>query len=104
MRTLTTTKLFVLALLLVIPLTAACGRTVGEAVDDTTITTRVKTAMLNDPQVGGLGIDVDTFRGVVTLSGGVRTAEERQQAIALARRVDGVSEVKDALQVVPEGQ
>jgi osmotically-inducible protein OsmY len=93
-----------LAVLLALPLTAACGKTIGERIDDTTITTRVKTAMLNDPAVGGLGIDVDTFKGVVTLSGRVKSQAEHDQAIALARRVNGVTEVKDALQVVPEGQ
>lgn len=81
---------------------AACGKTVGEAIDDTTITTRVKTAMLNDPAVGGLRIDVDTFKGVVTLSGRVKSQAERDQAIALARQVGGVVEVKDALQILPE--
>jgi osmotically-inducible protein OsmY len=81
---------------------AGCGRTVGETIDDTTITTRVKTAMLNDPGVGGLRIDVDTFKGVVTLSGRVKTPAERDQAIALARQVDGVVEVKDALQIIPD--
>jgi osmotically-inducible protein OsmY len=74
-----------LALVLVALVTVACGKTVGEAIDDTTITTRVKTAMLNDPAVGGLSIDVDTFKGVVTLSGRVRTQAEKDQAIALAR-------------------
>jgi osmotically-inducible protein OsmY len=82
--------------------TMACGKTVGEAIDDTTITTRVKTAMLNDPTVGGLRVDVDTFKGVVTLSGRVKSQTERDQAVALARGIDGVSEVKDALQVIPE--
>ena len=80
----------------------ACGRTVGETLDDTTITTRVKTAMLNDPAVGGLRIDVDTFQGVVTLSGRVKSQGERDQALALARQIDGVVEVKDALQVLPD--
>ena len=93
----------VLALLLVL-MTLACGKTVGEAIDDTTITTRVKTAMLNDPTVGGMRIDVDTFKGVVTLSGRVQSQAEREQAVALARGVDGVTEVKDALQIIPEGQ
>src|SRR5688572_25871161 len=93
----------ILAVALVIPLTAACGKTVGQAIDDTTITTRVKTAMLNDAQVGGLRIDVDTFKGVVTLSGRVKSQAERNQALTLARRVSGVTEVKDALQVIPEG-
>jgi len=95
-------KRWLIALALLVPLTAACGKTVGETIDDTTITTRVKTAMLNDPAVGGLSIDVDTFKGVVTLSGRVKTQAERNQAITLARRTTGVVEVKDALQVVPE--
>ena len=57
--------------------------------------------MLNDPSVGGLRIDVDTFKGVVTLSGRVKSESEKQQAVTLARRVSGVTEVKDALQVIP---
>ena len=98
-------KSLLLAIVLIAPLAAAgCGKTVGETIDDTTITTRVKTAMLNDPAVGGLRIDVDTFKGVVTLSGRVKTQTEKDQAIALARRIDGVVEVKDALQVIPDGQ
>lgn len=97
-------KSLILALAVAAPLTVACGKTVGETIDDTTVTTRVKTAMLNDPAVGGLAIDVDTFKGVVTLSGRVKSQAEKDQAIALARRVDGVTEVKDALQVIPEGQ
>jgi osmotically-inducible protein OsmY len=104
MRRLNRTQNLVLALLLAAPLTAACGKTVGEAIDDTTITTRVKTAMLNDEQVGGLRIDVDTFKGVVTLSGPVKSQAEKTQAIAIARRTDGVVEVKDSLQIIPEGQ
>jgi osmotically-inducible protein OsmY len=95
---------WVLALALAVPLTAACGKTVGETIDDTTITTRVKTAMLNDPAVGGLRIDVDTYRGVVTLSGRVKSQAEKDTAVALARRTSGVTEVKDALQVLPEGK
>jgi osmotically-inducible protein OsmY len=102
MKQLNYLKSLVLTLALVIPLTAACGKTVGETIDDTTITTRVKTAMLNDPAVGGLRIDVDTFKGVVTLSGRVKTQAEKDQAMTLARRTQGVTEVKDALQVIPE--
>jgi osmotically-inducible protein OsmY len=104
MRKMSYWKSLALALVLCAPLTAACGKTVGEAIDDTTITTRVKTAMLNDPGVGGLRIDVDTFKGVVTLSGRVKTQAEKDQAVAIARRTDGVAQVKDALQVIPEGQ
>jgi osmotically-inducible protein OsmY len=91
----------VLAAILAAPLLAGCGKTIGETIDDTTITTRVKTAMLNDPAVGGLSIDVDTYKGAVTLSGRVKSQAEHDQAVALARKVDGVTEVKDALQVIP---
>ena len=63
--------------LVVLPLTfAACGKTVGETIDDATITARVKTALLNDPQVGGMKIDVDTTEGVVTMSGIVKSQAE----------------------------
>jgi osmotically-inducible protein OsmY len=91
----------VLAFLVAAPLAVGCGKTVGETIDDATITTRVKTAMLNDKDVGGLRIDVDTFKGVVTLSGRVKSQAERDQAVAIARRTDGVVQVKDALQVLP---
>jgi osmotically-inducible protein OsmY len=97
-------KSLTLALMLTAPLMTGCGKTVGQTIDDTTITTRVKTAMLNDPSVGGLRIDVDTFKGAVTLSGRVKSQAEKDQAITLARRVSGVTEVKDNLQIIPEGQ
>lgn len=102
MKQLSYWKTLTLALVVAAPLTAGCGKTVGETIDDTTITTRVKTAMLNDPQVGGLRVDVDTFKGVVTLSGRVKSQAEHDQAIALARRTSGVVEVKDALQIAPD--
>jgi len=101
MRKLNRIKTLILALLVAAPLTAACGKTIGETIDDTTITTRVKTAMLNDEQVGGLRIDVDTFKGVVTLSGRVKTKDEEAQALALARKIGGVADVKSTLQVQP---
>jgi osmotically-inducible protein OsmY len=94
-------KMTLLAAIVAAPLVAGCGKTIGETIDDTTITTRVKTAMLNDPNVSGTGIDVDTYKGVVTLSGRVKSQPEHDQAVALARQVNGVTEVKDALQVIP---
>ena len=94
-------KMTLFAAIVALPLVTGCGKTIGETIDDTTITTRVKTSMLNDPAVSGTGIDVDTFKGVVTLSGRVKSQAEHDQALALARKVDGVTEVKDALQVIP---
>ncbi len=91
-----------LAVTLIAPLLlTACGKSVDETVDDATITTRVKTSLLNDPDVAALRIDVDTFKGVVTLSGAVKTAAERDKAIALARKIGGVTDVKSTLQIQP---
>lgn len=95
-----TAILLVLALLAPLVL-AACGKTVGETIDDATITTRIKTALLNDPDVGGLRIDVDTFKGVVTLSGSVKTKEEEAKAMQIARKIGGVRDVKTTLLVQP---
>lgn len=89
-----------LALVLIAPLlVSACGKTVGETIDDATITTRVKTAFINDPAIGGLRIDVDTFKGMVTLSGAVKSKEEEAKAISLARSIKGVTDVKSTLQI-----
>ena len=89
-----------LALVLIAPLLlGACGKSVGETIDDATITTRVKTAYINDPIVGALRIDVDTFKGVVTLSGRVKSKEEEQKAIQLARGIQGVTDVRSTLQI-----
>ncbi len=93
-----------LALTLAAPLFSGCGAAATRAnvsapVDDATITTRVKTAFINDPVVGAAKIDVDTFKGVVTLSGRVKNKEEEAKAVALARSIKGVTDVKSTLQV-----
>ena len=91
-----------LLVVLIAPVVAAgCGKSIGETIDDATITTRVKTALLNDPEVGGLSIDVDTFKGVVTLSGRVKSKAEEAKAIQIAQRMSGVTDVKSTLQVEP---
>lgn len=96
-----TTVILLVATILAPLLLTACGKSIGETIDDATITTRVKTALLNDPDVGGLRIDVDTFKGVVTLSGRVKSKEEETKAVALARKIGGVSDVKSTLQIQP---
>ena len=93
------TALVLVALLLAPLLVAACGKSVSDTIDDATITTRVKTSLLNDPDVGVLSIDVDTFKGVVTLSGRVKTKEQETKAIALSRKIIGVTDVKSTLQI-----
>ena len=73
---------------------------IGGAMDDATISARVKTVLLNDPQVAATKIDVSTTSGVVTLSGTVKSKADEARAIEVARQVTGVREVKSAL-VVP---
>lgn len=73
----------------------------GAALDDATITTRVKTVLVNDPAIKVARIDVETFKGVVTLSGRVDSKDEEARAIALARTVKGVTDVKSTLQIGP---
>jgi hyperosmotically inducible protein len=89
------------AIMIALPLLTACGKTVGETIDDATITTRVKTAFINDPLIGAARIDVDTFKGVVTLSGRVKSKDEEAKAIALAKSIRGVVDVKSTLQIQP---
>lgn len=72
-------------------------RKVGVAVSDTAISTRVKTALLGDPDVKGRDVQVETFRGTVQLSGFVDSPQSAVRAADIARRVDGVREVRNAL-------
>jgi osmotically-inducible protein OsmY len=94
------------ALALVAPLFAvACGTTTRTnssstgAMDDATVTARVKTVFINDPAIAIARIDVETFKGVVTLSGRVKSKDEEAKAITLARTVRGVTDVKSRLEI-----
>ena len=73
----------------------------SDAIDDGMITVRVKTAFINDPVVGAARIDVETFKGVVTLSGRVKSKDEETKALGLARTIKGVTDVKSTLQIQP---
>jgi hyperosmotically inducible protein len=78
---------------------SACGRTVTVSMDDQAITARVRTALLNEPNLSARDITVQTSRRVVTLSGTVPTGEERDLAIAVARRSAGVADVHSELRI-----
>ena len=77
------------------------GRTVGQVTDDVAIQTAVVSRFLADPQVKGLKIKTEVYRGVVTLYGSVPDEAARAQALQLSRDVKGVVEVQDRLTVVP---
>jgi hyperosmotically inducible protein len=74
-------------------------RTVGVVIDDAGTTVRVKSRLLEDPVVKGLGIDVDTRGGVVFLTGSVGSEREKEQAIKLARETKGVKDVQANLKI-----
>ena len=73
--------------------------TVGNYVDDSTITTRVKTRFAEDQQVSAMRINVETLKGVVQLSGFATSAAEKTRAAQIARDVPGVQEVRNSIVV-----
>jgi len=75
--------------------------TVGEYVDDTTISTKIKEKFIEDKNVSASAIEVETLNGTVQLSGFARSEAERNQAGALARDVKGVKSVKNDILVRP---
>jgi len=71
----------------------------GQYVDDTVITTKVKTAIFNEDTLKMLQINVKSYQGVVQLSGFVDSAKSVSKAGEVARRIEGVKEVKNDLLV-----
>ena len=71
----------------------------GEYVDDTMITTKVKSAILNEPTLKVAEINVETFKGVVQLSGFVKTKTEVDKATVVTREVSGVKSVKNDIRL-----
>ena len=73
--------------------------TVGTVVDDSVITTTVKSALLADPNVKSLDIAVITRKGEVQLSGFVNSQTQIDQATAIAGKVDGVTKVDSEMSI-----
>ena len=71
----------------------------GEYVDDTVITTKVKAAVFNDAALKSAEINVETFKGVVQLSGFVSSQANINRAVEVARSVAGVKSVKNDMRV-----
>lgn len=69
----------------------------GAALDDAAVTAMVKTALIAEPNVKGLAIEVDTLENTVTLSGAVASNELREEAERISRSVQGVKDVKNNL-------
>lgn len=74
-------------------------QTTGAYIDDTAITATVKTRMLENEDVAGTSITVETLNGTVMLSGFAKSEQERATAVSIARKVDGVKSVKNEITV-----
>ncbi|MGE5818188.1 MAG: BON domain-containing protein [Deltaproteobacteria bacterium] len=102
MITKTIVKTWAAAAILVFALTgcqAMTGKSAGRNVDDAAITASVKSTLVADKAVNLTRIDVDTNNGVVSLNGVVDSAQQKDRAEQLTRRVDGVRGINNNLQV-----
>jgi osmotically-inducible protein OsmY len=73
----------------------------GEAIGDAAITGKVKTALIADPDVKALKIDVDTKDHVVTLNGSADKQANADKAVTIAQGVEGVKSVENRLTIKP---
>ena len=67
--------------------------------DDTVVTSKVKAAIFNEPSLKSAEINVETFKGVVQLSGFVTSAAAESTAVAVAGKVGGVKSVKNDMRL-----
>jgi osmotically-inducible protein OsmY len=89
---------------LALAVTLGCASTAkqegtGEYVDDTVITGKVKAAILGEPTLKSAEINVETFKGVVQLSGFVSSQVAENKAVEVTRTVPGVKSVKDDMRL-----
>lgn len=71
----------------------------GEYIDDTVITAKVKNAILQEPSLKSAEINVETFKGIVQLSGFVSSQANINRAMEVARSVKGVTSVKNDMRL-----
>ena len=93
---------FIFAILLASLLGCAATSTkegTGEYFDDTAITTKVKAAIFNEPSLKSAEINVETFKGVVQLTGFVSSRANIDKAVEVARSVKGVTSVRNDMRL-----
>jgi osmotically-inducible protein OsmY len=71
----------------------------GEYVDDSVVTSKVKAAILNEPSLSSAEINVETFKGVVQLSGFVNSKADINKAVIVTRAISGVTSVKNDMRL-----
>ena len=75
------------------------SQSTGQKLDDTVITTKVKSAIFAEPELKSMQINIKTYKGVVQLSGFVDSAQSAKRAGEVAGSVPGITEVKNDLVV-----
>ena len=91
--------IFAFAMLSMVGCQPTTGKTAGQTIDDASITTAVQAKLSSDRLSNFSRIDVDTERGVVTLNGVVKSAEQKMRVVELTRQVAGVRTVNNNLQI-----
>lgn len=91
--------LIVLCTCLLVSCYTPAGRSPGEVVDDATITTQIKTALLANEALDGIAISVATFGGEVTLTGAVASGSQIKKASEIAYSVRGVKRVTNLIKL-----
>jgi len=71
----------------------------GGYIDDSAITAKVKSGLLGEPNLNSNDIQVETFKGVVQLSGFVTSPAQINTAVGITRKVKGVSDVRSNMVV-----
>jgi hyperosmotically inducible protein len=102
MRPIRIISVILTAVILMMTIGCASTRTqegTGQYVDDSVITTKVKAAILGEPGLKVSEINVETFKGVVQLSGFVSSRDDVRSAVRVASAVNGVKSVKNDMQV-----
>ncbi|MGJ0484135.1 MAG: BON domain-containing protein [Methylomicrobium sp.] len=101
MKNFNSIKGFLFGLVIVLSLAGCAGgkrhESTGEYFDDVSLTTKVKASILGDARVKFLQVHVETFKGIVQLSGFVDSQAAAEQAVHLARTVKGVKQVNNSL-------
>lgn len=92
---------FLLSLLLIFSIAGCAGgktyESTGEYLDDSVLTSKVKASILGDSRLKVMQISVETFKGIVQLSGFVDSTASAERAVQLARTVKGVKQVNNSL-------
>lgn len=74
-------------------------RSFGDIWDDNVLSNKIKAKLIAEPKIRSLNIDVDVYLGVVTLTGVVSSKYQRDRAIEISRRTDGIVKVIDNIKV-----